>query len=155
MGDKKANILVVDDDEHIRTYFTEILQDEYNVFSAEDVSKGLEIAKNNAFDIYLVDYEMPDMYGTDFIREAHIFSKNAVSIMISSFTSLEIAVEIMKAGAHDYLIKPVNVDELKKCINNILKERELAEKGKLWFKEVILRQQEINPSDEGEIIKIV
>ena len=69
--------------------------------------------------------------------------------MVTGFSSLEVAVESMRIGAHDYLVKPVNIDELKKSIKGIISEREELIKGKKNLSDVVKR---IEIVDEGTII---
>jgi DNA-binding response OmpR family regulator len=118
----------------------------YAVSAASGGAVALEMVKKQFFDILLVDYKLPDMNGIDFIKQAVAASRDSVPVIITGLSSLEIAVESMRIGAHDFLVKPVNIDELKKNIKSIISEREDLKKGKASLGEV-MKQLQVVESD--------
>lgn len=118
------SILIIDDEkpqrEGLGGYFR---KKDYTVFMAESGTKGLEIVRENQVDIVLTDYKMPDISGIDTLTGIKKINPEIEVIVMTAYGSVEIAVEAMKYGALNYLLKPVNLDEL-----DILLERALLHK---------------------------
>lgn len=149
----KASLLIVEDEEAVRESLRAVLEcDGYHCDGAENGTRALEMVSQQFYNIMLVDYRLPDMNGLEFIKQALVISKDSVPLIVTGCSSLEIALEGMRAGAHDYLVKPVGLDELKKNLEGILQEREVFLKGKTRFQEVI---KEIKPADEKAIERII
>jgi DNA-binding NtrC family response regulator len=124
------SILVVDDDELMRTFIATVLrEDGYGVDTAADGKTGLNKIKNRDFDLVITDLKMPDMSGVD-LMQASLEAKPAVPwVIITAYGSINNAVEAMKAGAVDYLTKPLkSPEELRHVIRRVLKEADAEEK---------------------------
>ena len=80
-------------------------------------------------DILVSDVRMPDMNGVDLLREAKRIDPHVIGIMITAFASTESAVEALRLGAHDYVSKPFDVDELKAKVHEALEHRRLREEN--------------------------
>lgn len=106
-------ILVVDDDVNVRGVIKTYLElANYEVSMATDGEEALEMLDCSTFDAVLTDLKMPGMDGVSLlkaIRELHV---DMVGIIVTGFASVESAVDAMKAGAFDYVTKPINMDEL-------------------------------------------
>jgi len=125
------NIIIVEDEEAERLSLKAILEaDNYLLETAESGAVALEKIKQHFFDVLIVDYKLPDMNGIDLIKQALAISRESVPMVVTGFGSLEIAVESMRIGAHEYIVKPINIDELKKSIESIIIERENLQKGR-------------------------
>lgn len=108
-----SRILVVDDDAVIRTYFYEILRHQgYEVETASNGQMGLDRLKGEPFNTVICDYRLPDMEADHFLREAKPTHPDLPVIIITGYSSLETAVNLMKLGAFNYLIKPVMAEQL-------------------------------------------
>ncbi len=109
----KGRVLIVDDESSARSALSEILSDEgYKVRTAADGFRALAAANEFAPDVVLTDLKMPGMDGLELLqRLAKDFSETAV-ILMTAFGAVESAVSAMRAGATDYLVKPLNSDEL-------------------------------------------
>jgi DNA-binding NtrC family response regulator len=137
MADIKASILIIEDEEPFRNSMKAILEGEdYVVHSAENGLEALNLIKQMFFDIILVDFNLPDMNGLDLIKKALAMSRDTIPLIITGTSSIETAVESMRIGAHDYLIKPVDMDELKKHLFLVLMEREEFKKNKQRFQDI-------------------
>jgi two-component system NtrC family response regulator/two-component system response regulator HydG len=153
VSDVKINILIIEDDEAARISLKAILSLEgYSVREAENAVQALALLKEKQFDVLLVDYRLPDMNGIELIKQALAVSRDAIPIMITGAVSLENAVEAMRIGAHDYLVKPVNMEELKKILLNVIIERDEFRKGKERFHQVVV---ELEHPDSDALIPIV
>jgi DNA-binding NtrC family response regulator len=109
----KSRILVVDDEANARTALAELLREEgYDVETAADAFKAM--GKIDAFGPHLVltDLKMPGMDGIELMKKIRATSKDCAVIVMTAFGAVESAVEAMRAGAVDYLTKPINFDEL-------------------------------------------
>jgi len=131
MDNSKAKIIIVEEEEQERRSLGLSLEAEgYSVSLAGSAADALEIIKRQFFDILLVDFKLPDMNGIELIKHAIAVSKESVPVVITGFGSLEVAVESMRIGAHDYIVKPINTEELKKNIENIIIERDELLRGR-------------------------
>lgn len=122
-------VLVVDDSPSDRTIFRRYLsQDTINAYEfveTEHIDNAFEMIIRNAPDCLLLDYDLPDGKGTDLIEKiTEHFGKNKIPIvMLSGSGSIEIAVETLRSGAHDYLVKSrVTPDELVRAVNNAIEK---------------------------------
>ncbi len=129
----KGRILVVDDEVNARTALLEILRDEgYSVESAADGFKALGKLADFAPDVVLTDLKMPGMDGIQLLAKIHENDADLPVIVMTAFGEVETAVGAMRAGARDYLSKPVNVGELSVVVARELTERRIrAEAGLL------------------------
>lgn len=135
MPDKqKHTILVIDDELNTREGLRIAFEDKYNVLLAEDAIKGIDLLKQHNVDVVLTDLRMPGMDGMDFIRKVTSLKKHPLVIMLTAYGSVQTAIEAMKAGAYDYVSKPVDLDNLEMMIDRGLAELEAEEapgKGEL------------------------
>jgi len=105
----QANILLVDDDEHFRRFFSTVMHDEFNhrVVAAESGREAMEILRNGKafFDVIFLDYFMPEMTGLDVLRALNEENIRTPVVVLTGAGNEKIAVEAMKLGAYDYIRK--------------------------------------------------
>src|SRR5690606_11710493 len=107
----KPRILVVDDEESIREFLDIMLRKEgYEVTCAEDGKVALELLKKRSFDMVISDMQMPHVTGLELLKEVKASYPNMVFMLITAFGTTETAVEAMKLGAYDYILKPFKID---------------------------------------------
>ncbi|MBN2407202.1 MAG: PEGA domain-containing protein [Elusimicrobia bacterium] len=149
MNQTDINILVIDDDptllNTIKLYLGNL---GYRVQTASNGSEALGFAGGTVFDIVLCDYNLPDIMGLELIKQILKISRSSVPILITGTRSMELALEGMRMGVHDYLVKPIDYEELKKVIGEIIEERSKFEKGKEKLKEVMGEAPEPAPEQE-------
>ena len=104
-------------------------RDGYRVLLAEGGRSAVEQMKREPVDLLLSDIRMPDMSGVDLLREAKQIDPDVIGIMITAYTSTDSAVEALRLGAHDYVSKPFDVDELKVKVREALERRRLKEEN--------------------------
>jgi len=122
----QSKILVVDDEESIREFFEIMLKREgYEVITAPNGLEALETFKKHQVDLVISDIQMPEMSGMELLAKLKEQDPEMVVIMITAFGSTETAVEAMKLGAYDYVLKPFKIDEVKIIIRQALEKRSL------------------------------
>jgi DNA-binding NtrC family response regulator len=122
------------------------LEGRYRVLDAEKVSVARPIVAQEKPHLLLLDIEMPEESGLDFLRELMAQPNSPAVIMITAYGSEKIAVEAMKSGAYDYLPKPFEVDELRLVVERALEYLELAEEN------VRLKRQLVSEGQFGAMI---
>ncbi len=134
---KPKKILIVDDDESLRRVLEYNMTEEgYQVLSAENGKKGLEIFRDEGPDLIITDLQMPELGGIDFIRRIRALSPNAMVMVITAFGTVDTAVEAMKLGAFDYITKPFNREELKMVAKKALEMGDLMLENR-YLKEMV------------------
>lgn len=137
------NILVVEDD-HVQKKFIELLlgqieQPELSIYSVESAEPAIEIVKANNIDLVITDYMMPLISGMDLLKSIKKINPSIDVVVLTAQTDIQIAVEIMKAGARDYLTKPVSVPMLQKLLLSIEEKNSLLRENKL-LKELLVEK---------------
>ena len=121
MMEKKVKILVVDDEAIVRESIRDWLEDAgYQVATAESGEEALALVKEQDFGVMVLDLRLPGMSGIDVLKKVKQLKPQIKSIIITAYPSVLSAVEVMKLGAIDYLIKPVAPDDLEKLIKETL-----------------------------------
>jgi DNA-binding NtrC family response regulator len=130
---KKGRILVVDDEPNARTALAELLRDEgYDVETAADAFKALGKIPDFGPHLVLTDLKMPGMDGIELMRKLRDGDLECAVVVMTAFGAVDTAVEAMRAGAVDYLTKPLNFDELLLVTERVLEQQKLrAEAGVL------------------------
>jgi len=127
-----ARVLVVDDERSLRELLAIVLRREgYEVMLAENGTIALAALARGMVDLLISDIKMPDMSGVEVLRAAKRSDPALPAIMMTAFASTETAVEAMRLGACDYLVKPFDVDELKLKVREKLESRELRRENVL------------------------
>jgi two-component system response regulator PilR (NtrC family) len=133
-------ILVVDDDQSLREFLTITLSREgYDVVPAASGGEALRILGETPVDLALVDLKMPGMDGLETLRRLKEVSDGVSVVIVTAFATTETAIQALKEGAYDYLIKPFKVDELKLVVRKALEERRLRGENLRLRQEVELR----------------
>ena len=124
----KKRILVVDDDESLRWVTqAQLQQSGYEVNAAASGNEGLASIRQAPPDLVITDLMMPGMSGLDLLRKIRADYPEILVIVVTAFGTVETAVEAMKAGAYDYVTKPVNMDELRLIVSRGLEHLDLKE----------------------------
>ncbi len=130
-------ILVVDDERSMRDFLSIMLKKEgYDVVTAENGGDALKTVQGEIFDLVISDVKMPELDGIDVLRAVKEVSPETVVIMITAFATTETAVEAMKLGAYDYIIKPFKVDEIKLIIKKAFEKHSLRKENILLRREI-------------------
>lgn len=127
---EKPRILVVDDEESHRIMLRAVLKDEgYEVVEAADGSEAVRAVEQEPFDLVLLDVRMKTMDGIEALNEIRKISPLIPVLIMTAYASVKTAVEALKAGAFDYLTKPLDIEELKILIEKALELYHLREEN--------------------------
>lgn len=112
-------VLIIDDEENARKNISSYLDDSgFEILEAGSIKEGKKILKRGNADIIILDVQLPDGFGTDLLKEINSQPVRLPVIMITGYGDIEMAVEAMKNGAHDFLTKPiVDLENLNASIN--------------------------------------
>ncbi len=124
-------ILIVEDEAKMRRLLELNLgEDGFTTFSAGDAETGLKLLRENPIDLVLTDLKLPGMNGLEFLQTIKRQNAALPVVVMTAFGSVETAVEAMKAGASDYVLKPFSLTEMRMVIHKELDVRNLREENR-------------------------
>ena len=133
---KKLNILIIEDSQSQREMLRDfLLKEGHLVTDAENGEKGIMMVQSGHFDLILLDYKMPGMNGMEVLRQIKAINPEIDVVIITAYSTIETAVGAMKAGAIDYITKPIEFDELLFLVDRVAERRTLIREND------IMRQQ--------------
>ena len=132
----KRTILIVDDEPDIVSVLRGFLKDKYNILTANDGAKALEIINNESVDLMLLDLDLPDMNGTDIIVKTKECFPEIAILVVSGTGDIRAAVKAMQLGAYNYIEKPPDYDEVRTVVKKILKDNEMRNEVDFFRSEV-------------------
>ncbi|MCK4501427.1 MAG: sigma-54-dependent Fis family transcriptional regulator, partial [Desulfuromonadales bacterium] len=147
--DLPGKIMVIDDDSALGELLEEDLTRRgHQVWTALKVTEAREILHHHEIDLVLTDLNMPEINGIDFCAELHENRPDLPVVIMTAFGSLETAIAALRAGAYDFVTKPVDLDLLSISLNRALQHRHLQEKVRLLKSQV--RRQSADDEMIGE-----
>jgi two-component system nitrogen regulation response regulator NtrX len=151
-----SKILVIEDEASIRRVLKKIISEEndsYHVEEAEDGLLGIEMIKNNDYDLVLCDIKMPKMDGVEVLEKVKKIKPEIPIVMISGHGDLDTAVNTMRLGAFDYISKPPDLNRLLNTVRNALEKKDLVVENKRLKKKVSKNYEMIGESNAISHIK--
>lgn len=147
------SILTIDDNDSIRLSIASFLEDMgYDIFEASSGEKGIEIIKEHKLDLILTDTHMPGLSGIDVLNFVKEYTPDTPIIVVSGAGEIKYVVEALRAGAWDYIIKPIeDLDFLTYSIEQTFKRVELIQENK--EKTVELKEKNIALNESLEVLK--
>jgi len=125
---KTGAILVVEDDESLRRVMqVQLERAGYKTTVAGDVPQALEVLQQEAQDVVVTDLNLPGLSGLDLLKKIRAEHPETITIIVTAYGTVTTAVDAMKAGAYDYLTKPVHPYELKALVRRALENQRLVE----------------------------
>lgn len=149
-------ILIIEDEAAIRRVLKKIIAEEsntYEVEEAEDGLKGIEMIRDNDYDLVLCDIKMPKMDGVEVLEACKKIKPETPMVMISGHGDLDTAVNTMRLGAFDYISKPPDLNRLLNTVRNALDRKELVVENKRLKRKVGKKYEMIGESDAIGTIK--
>src|SRR5207244_11485173 len=126
----QPTILIVDDEKHIRDGLRRLLEDDYDVYVAEDIGGAMSVLERETVDLLLTDLRLGVEDCMQLIERALKMPHTPVSIMMTAYGSVDTAVEAMKRGAYDFVTKPLNLDKVEILIARALQSRRLEQENR-------------------------
>ncbi len=125
--EERPRVLVVDDEKFIREILAEFLGMEgYLVRTAEDGSSALAELARSHYDLVISDLKMPKMGGMELLEAMAKVAPNALTVIMTGFGTVETAIDAMKRGAYDYILKPFKVEEVTMIVQRGLEKQRLS-----------------------------
>jgi response regulator RpfG family c-di-GMP phosphodiesterase len=123
---ERRDILIVDDDRQVREVLHQIfLSAGYNCMLAQDGAEGVALFRTGKPPLTVTDLKMPVMTGIDLLRQVREIDGDAAVIVLTGAADVKVAIDSLKLGAYDFIMKPVNVDELLIAADRALERRQL------------------------------
>ena len=148
-AEKKIRIAIIDDAKFMRKIVKDILEKEgFEVIEYESAVKALLEIHRHSVDAVLVDYEMPDMDGLQFIEKFKPQVRETPTVMLTTDTNVNVALKAIRMGASDFLNKPVKSDELIYILKKIIKNNNLRKENQRLFLELKRREKELEKKNK-------
>jgi DNA-binding NtrC family response regulator len=123
MTESHEKILVVDDEEHVRVLFSRVLQKEgYEVDCASSGNEAIDKLAKDSFDLVVTDLKMDGIDGLDLVRKGKTVNKGLPFILITGYGTAYTAISAAKEGADVFLMKPIDMTELKSAVKKALRK---------------------------------
>lgn len=134
---EQRRVLIVEDEKVIRTTLAEFLTSEgYTVSQAGTVAEAIELAKATDFHAAVCDVRLPDGDGIALLKKLQQIHASTFVLIITAYASVEVAIEAFKAGAFDFLIKPVRFEEVQMKLDRVFQFRALYRENQLLRREL-------------------
>ena len=130
-------LLIVEDEQTLRESLKRVFMREgYEVDTINNAESALKFLEGKFYDLIISDIILPGINGIEFLRKCKDQNPDQIVIIMTAYASLETAVEALRSGAYDYVMKPVLHEEIKKIISNALRERSLKNENLLLKKQL-------------------
>jgi len=123
--DRRGSVLVVDDEEGVRDSIRLILEENCDILEARDGERAFEILRSREIDVVMLDQRMPGESGITILPRIRALDPTIVVILATAVRDVRTAVEAMRLGAYDYLVKPFDVDDIQSLVQRALEKRAL------------------------------
>ncbi|NTW65089.1 MAG: sigma-54-dependent Fis family transcriptional regulator [Nitrospirae bacterium] len=131
------SILIVEDEETLRESVKRIFTKEgYLVEAVESAERGLALLESTLFDVIISDIILPGMDGIEMLTKVREQLPDQIFIVVTAYASLDTSVKALRAGAYDYIMKPIIHDEIKQVVKNALKQKSLQAENILLKREI-------------------
>ncbi len=126
-GGGRARVLIVDDEPEIREILCDLLSSDYTCASRSSAEETLELLSTDRFDLVISDITMSGMSGLEMIPHVVSIAPETVVLMISGMQTIESAIEALRLGAFDYIMKPFDLRQVEAAVKRALEHHELRE----------------------------
>jgi len=151
----KQKLLIIDDDQVFCSALQRHFEGEYAVTGLSDPKEAVSFIRGNPVDAVLTDLCMPDMDGLEVLKTVKSGSPDTDVIVMTAYANVDSAVEAMKRGAYDYIVKPFAVDELSLHLKNLFEKRRLFEENIHLKKFIDTKYRPENIVGESDVMKEV
>ncbi|MCK7513003.1 MAG: sigma 54-interacting transcriptional regulator [Desulfobacterales bacterium] len=142
-----ARILIVEDEDTLSASLKRVFSREgYEVDTVGSAELALDILERGSYDVIVTDIILPGIDGIELLRIIRERLRDQIVIVVTAYASIETAVEALRSGAYDYVVKPIIHEEIKQIVRNALRQRSLQDEN------VILRKQIERQYDFSNIV---
>ena len=130
-------MLIVEDEETLRESIKRIFMKEgFTVDAVDSAEKGFALLETSAYDVIISDIILPGIDGIEMLTSVREQSPDQIFIIVTAYASLDTAVKALRAGAYDYIMKPIIHEEIKQVVRNALKQKNLQSENILLKREI-------------------
>ena len=130
-------ILIVEDEETLRESLRRVFTREgYDVETSESAESALRVIEGKTFELIITDIILPGASGIELLKRCRELFPEQIVVVMTAYASLETAVEALRAGAYDYVVKPIMHEEIKRIVRNALHERSLKSENRILKKQI-------------------
>ncbi len=146
------NILVVEDDKNLRKLITTCLRrEQYKTYEATNGVEALEVLDTNYIDLIVTDIMMPKMDGYELVRELRNAKFNTPILLITAKSTINDKKEGFYLGADDYMVKPIDIEELSLRVKALLKRAKLTAEQKIKIGKLVINYNQLSVVREDKI----
>jgi DNA-binding NtrC family response regulator len=150
------SILIVEDEETLRESVKRIfIKEGYAVEAVESAERGLALLESNLYDVIISDIILPGMDGIEMLTKVREQVPDQVFIVVTAYASLDTSVKALRAGAYDYIMKPIIHEEIKQVVKNALKQKSLQTENVLLKREIAREHDFSTIIGESQAIKSI
>ena len=135
-------ILIVDDDKSIRYSLKRMLEEKFSVLTAQNGDEALARVKESTPDLIIMDIKMPGRSGIEVLKEIKLVDPKSLVILMTAYGTTETAIEAMKYGAFDYILKPFPIPQMKELVQKAITLRKLMKEGVSYASEPDQQKEE-------------
>ncbi|MEP6585880.1 MAG: sigma-54 dependent transcriptional regulator, partial [Candidatus Udaeobacter sp.] len=132
----QPTVLIVDDEKHTRDGLRRLLENDYDVYVAADITGAIDVLEREQVEVLLTDLRLGKEDGMVLIDRALKMSRPPICIMMTAYGSVDVAVEAMKRGAYDFVTKPLNLDKVELLIARAVQSRKLEQENRALREQV-------------------
>ncbi len=136
-------LLIVDDEEPVRTLFAKCLNERYSCETAANAQEALEWLQKESFAMVISDIQMPGLGGIELLRKINELYRDTAVIMVSVIDRTQRVIDAVRMGAYDYLLKPCDLDVLELCVERGLERRTLLRNARRYKEDLENRNTEL------------
>lgn len=149
------NILLVEDEKNLRTVIKAFLiKNNYHVLEAEDGKKALDQIENNQVDLIISDIMMPNMDGYELAKELRDSNYKIPILMVTAKDSIDDKREGFKSGTDDYMVKPIDMEEMILRVGALLKRANVVYSQKLTIKDIVIDYETLSVAKGDKIYNL-
>jgi DNA-binding NtrC family response regulator len=132
-------ILVAEDEQTLREGIVTAFRDRgWQVTEAADGAEAMERLENEVFDVLVTDYKMPHRTGLEVLKRSKMINEGTVAVVMTAYGTVESAIEVMKAGAYDYVLKPFELEELELKVERALEHRRMVARLQAYDRQSVI-----------------
>jgi two-component system NtrC family sensor kinase len=143
MEEHDRRLLIVDDEEKVRSLFAQCLREQYSCETAANAQEALEWLQRAPFALVITDMQMPGIGGVELLRKINELYRDTAVIIVSGVDRTQRVIDAVRMGAYDYLLKPCDLDVLELCVERALERRSLLCNARKYKEDLETRNIEL------------